>query len=638
MSPAPAASFAFRPDRDGGLPLSPAASLALAQRAVAAGDLAAARALVAPLRGCRLGASEATALGLVHLIAEDLAAAVACFDDALRADPSFRFALTHRAVALQRLGRLDESAAAFAAAVAAGVDEPEHLFAYGMVLRSLGRRDAAGVVFDRVLARQPDHADALLAGGEMLLEIQNGAAALSFFEAAVRADRTLVKAWFAIGVLQQGRGDLAAALAAFDMVLDLRPGNADALSNRGVILLHLGRNAEALAACDAALAVRPGFAEALSNRGCALMRLLRFDEALAAFEAALTAKPDHLEALCNRALALQELGRLDEAAAGFKAALRRHPEAATVAKNLAMLQLLRGDFELGFAGYEARWAAGQTPIFPVEVNLPEWPGPAAGYGRLLVVDEQGFGDAIMFARFLPWLAARGATVTFLCRPNLCALLAPSLPGVRVVADVPAERFDHQIALASLPRALGVTLETIPAAAPYLAPEAARAAAWAARIGEWGFRVGLCWQGSATNVAALARSIPLAAFAPLAQIPGVRLISLQQRDGLDQVAALSDTGWLERWPGADTGPDAFLDTAAIMAGLDLVISCDTAVAHLAGALGRPVWTLLKTNPDWRWQLDRPDSPWYPTMRLFRQRRPGGWDGVIAAVGAALRPRA
>ncbi len=331
---------------------------------------------------------------------------------------------------------------------------------------------------------------------------------------------------------------------------------------------------------------------------------------------------------------------MNEALASFDVAIAQNPESAHAKNNKAAVELLRGDFEHGLEGYEHRWIIGQTHKFKLAFPIPEWRGDLRAGERLIVFDEQGVGDTIQFCRYLPQLAEAGLDITFFCR-NTAQRLVRSLPGaIRCVNDFgPEEQFDSQIALSSLPYAFGTRLSTIPAAVPYLAAEPPLVAAWAERLAKSGstqdFKIGLCWAGNPNARADPRRSIPLKAFLPLMALPGVRVISLQKHHGLEEIAALPQGAKLETLgEDFDGGADAFVDSAAVMASLDLIISCDTSVAHLAGALGRPVFVLLKKIPDWRWMLDRPDSPWYPTMRLFRQKEPGDWDGVVGNVVAAV----
>jgi tetratricopeptide (TPR) repeat protein len=429
-------------------------------------------------------------------------------------------------------------------------------------------------------------------------------------------------------------GRYAEALDSFDAALGLRPKDADLWNSRAGALRKLGRLEESAAATREALRLKPRFAEAALNLGVALLKLDRCDEALAAFEAAGDARPGYGAAFNGQALALRALGRLGEALAAFEAAEALGDREAVSGRGCVDLML--GDFERGWEGYEARWVDGKSLAEALGARFPKWRGPGRAGERVLVMNDHGFGDTIQFCRYLPLMAAAGAEPTFLCPPRLHRLLS-SLTGIRLIAErSPSERFDAQIAVSSLPRAFATRLDNVPASVPYLAAEPERARKWAARIGAEGFKVGIVWQGNPNPEADMARSAPLAAFAPLAAIPGVRLISLQLGAGVGQLADLPAGMRVETLgDDFDAGPDGFVDTAAAMGALDLVVTCDTSVAHLAGALARPTWVALKQVAEWRWLRDRDDSPWYPTMRLFRQTRRGEWSDVFAAMTAELK---
>jgi hypothetical protein len=337
--------------------------------------------------------------------------------------------------------------------------------------------------------------------------------------------------------------------------------------------------------------------------------------------------------LCGEALALRNLGRFDEALAAFEAAEALGSREAVAGKGCLLLTL--GDFERGFAGYEARWLEGKPLPEALGTRFPTWRGTPRPGERVLVLNDHGLGDTIQFFRYLPLMAAVGVEITFVCPPKLHRLLRAAAE-VRFVSAPPAqEKFDAQIAISSLPRAFGTRLGTIPADVPYLSPEAPLQRLWAERIGEAGFKIGLVWQGNPNPEADRARSIPLAALAPLADVAGVRLISLQKGYGEEQLAGLPPTMRVETLsPDFDSGSDALVDTAAAMTLCDLIVTCDTSIAHLAGALARPVWVALKSDAEWRWLRERGDSPWYPTMRLFRQSQRGVWRDVVDAMTREL----
>lgn len=339
--------------------------------------------------------------------------------------------------------------------------------------------------------------------------------------------------------------------------------------------------------------------------------------------------------MSSQAVALQHAGRFDEALAAYDATLAFDPNLTHARNNRAGLLLLLGRFAEGLDDYEFRWIARQTPKADLKFDLPEWNGHFTQGERVLVFDEQGFGDAIQFSRYLLLMAAQGVKVTFLCRHKLHRLFQGFAPTITLIDsfDDPGS-FDSQIALSSLPRAFKTRVDTIPAFPFYLNAEEDLVHRFAELLGNQGFRVGLCWQGSQNLDADPARSIPLSAFAPLAGLDALRLISLQQ--GAD-LTSLQTSGVPIEGYALDRDPrgDAFIETAALMMTLDLVITCDTSIAHLAGALGRPVWVLLKHVPDWRWLLEREDSPWYPSMRLFRCNQGENWEALVTRIQPILQ---
>ena len=507
------------------------------------------------------------------------------------------------------------------------------LYNCGAALWNRGRAPEAIEMLDAALRARPDYPEALCLGAYILGEAGQPEAALRFYERALKSKPDFVVALSNSGKLQFELRRFERALDAFDKVIALAPSNADAWNNRAGALRELGRLEQSIAACRQALLLRPDFAEAALNLGSALMKLDRPEEALTAYGKARALRPDFATAMCGEGLTLKELGRFDEALVAFDEAARLGDVDAR--SNRGCLLLMLGEFEPGWEGYESRWLAGKSLKDALGVRFPEWSGKAAAGQRVLIMNDHGLGDTIQFSRYAPMAARAGAKVTFLCPAKLHRLFA-GYAGVRLVAEIDAgETFDAQIAVSSLPRAFGTRLETIPADAPYLKPEEALRSKWAARIGGQGFKIGVSWQGNPDPQADIGRSAPLAAFAQLAAVPDVRLISLQKGAGVEQLSNLP-RGMNVEVPGDDfdAGPDAFVDTAAAMAHCDLVVTCDTSIAHLAGALGRPVWVALKNVAEWRWLRDRADSPWYPTMRLFRQRARGDWEDVFARIAAGV----
>ena len=401
--------------------------------------------------------------------------------------------------------------------------------------------------------------------------------------------------------------------------------------------MELKRLDEALASYDKAIALKPDYAEAFNNRGIALKELKRLDEALASYDKAIALKPGYADAFNNRGNALKELKLFDEALASFDKAIALKPDSADAYLNRALTRLLVGRYKEGWADYEWRWEAKTCLCARPNVKVPTWQGEDLSGRHLLVFTEQGLGDIIQFARYLPPLAQYECKITFLAPANLARLLGPSIHPLQVVSEIKdTSGIDYQTALMSLPLRFNIELASIPNKVSYLKAEPELEARYKSRIGAFGFKVGIAWQGNPNGKIDEGRSIPLERFIPLSRVPGVRLISLQKHVGLDQLASLpKDAGIESLGNELDNGPDAFCDTAAVMNSLDLIITSDTSIAHLAGALGRPTWVALKYVPDWRWMLDREDSPWYPTLRLFRQSQRDDWIQVFAKIERELR---
>ena len=432
----------------------------------------------------------------------------------------------------------------------------------GVALWNGGRRQEAIAALDATLRRNPNFPEALCMGGYILANSGKREAALEFYRRALALKVDLPVAWSNLGKLMFEDERYAESLDSFDAALALKPKDADLWNSRAGALRKLGRLEESVNAAQEALRHKPRFAEAALNLGTALLKLDRAEEALAAYEAASEAQPGYDAALNGQGLSLRSLCRFDEAAAAFDEAIRLGNREAI--GNAGCLALSFGDFERGWEGYEARWLEGKSLAETLGARFPKWRGPGRAGERVLVMNDHGLGDTIQFCRYLPLMVAAGSEPTFLCPPRLHRLMS-SLAGVRfVAARTDSERFDAQIAISSLPRAFATRLDTVPASVPYLAPESERAQRWAAQIGAEGFKIGVVWQGNPNPEVDIARSAPLVAFAPLAAIPGVRLISLQKGYGVEQLADLPDGMRVETLgDDFDAGPDAFVDTAAAM---------------------------------------------------------------------------
>ncbi len=501
--------------------------------------------------------------------------------------------------------------------------------AEGLSLRAQGRAGEAYSAFAKALSADPACAEAHVQQGLLLDEAGRYPAALDAFAKAMAVGGRRADVLVYAGNAHQGEGRANEALTFYDEALRLE-ALPEAHNNRAHALLALGRADEALSAAEAALALRPAFAGAEVNRGNALLALDRAEGAINAYDAALALDPALAGALKNKGAALHALGRFAEAEQAFDQALARENDPGTL-WNKALLLLQQGRYGEGFAAYEARRRMADWHDW----RLPgkEWDGVIRGKTHVVLYAEQGLGDTIQFARYAQHLARKGARVTLQVQPALVGLMR-SLEGVEVMAwgKALSAAPDH-LPLMSVPCRCGLDQEPLAKLVPYLSAKPKRIEEWRARIPQDGFHIGIGWQGNPSSRIDRGRSVPLAAFAPLAALPGVRLVSLQRHDGLDQLAAAGFA--VEVLEGLDAGPDAFLDTAAVMMNLDLVVTSDTALAHLVGALGRPAFVTLKHMPDWRWGFEGEDSPFYPRLRLFRQKTPGDWAGVFARVAAAVK---
>jgi tetratricopeptide (TPR) repeat protein len=504
-----------------------------------------------------------------------------------------------------------------------------------LALHRAGQWEGAARLYQSILAGQPDDPDALHLLGVLhyqqgqharAVELIGRAVALCPGAAVIHAN--LAEVFRALGQFERAADSCRTALR-------LQPESPGALNNLGLALRGLGRYAEAIEQFRRALALKPDFAEVHNNLGDTLRRQGQLGEATAALEQALRLRPEYAEAHNNLALLRLRQGRMEEALAGFTEAVRLEPGYAEAHCNRGMAWLLLGNLTRGWPEYE--WRRRTKGFKQRPFAQPDWDGAPLDGRTVLLYAEQGLGDAIQFVRYAPLVQKQGGEVLVEAPPRLLPLLK-SCPGIDglVPGGGPLPSFDVQAPLLSLPGLLGTTLGTIPASIPYLWPDPDPVRRWRKQLKPLrGLRVGIAWQGSPTYGEDYLRSIPLGYYAPLARLPGVRLISLQKGPGTEQLAALvGDWGIHDLGPGLDEERGAFMDTAAVMACLDLVITSDTAIAHLAGALGVPVWVALPDACDWRWLLERPDSPWYPTMRLFRQRRGGSWDEVFARIAAML----
>jgi tetratricopeptide (TPR) repeat protein len=556
--------------------------------------------------------------------------AIVSYGRAIALKPDYAQAYNNRGAVLSDLKRATEALADFSNAITLDPGYAKALNNRAGVLAELGRHEEALQDHDQAIARHPEDANSHYKRGGVLIILGRAREALESYDRAIARDPDLSTAHDGRGTALAMLGRPQEALESHDRGLALNPDSAIAHNNRGAALASLQRPAEALAAHDRALALDPASATAHSNRGAALGLLDRLEEGLESLERAIALKPDLIQAHTNRGNFLTDLKRYDEALAGFDRAIAVNPQSAEAHFGRSLVLLVRGRFEDAWPPYEWRKRRVTEEAFHAS-GRPTWTGKENIAGKTLFIEaEQGLGDTIQFCRYAPLAADLGARVILVAQAGLARLLESLDPRIEILA-VPAlpAAFDYHIALLSLPQAFGTRVETIPAAMPYLRAEPERTAQLRTRIGGNGFKIGVCWQGS---YIAGVRSFPLRCLEGIARLPGVRLISLQKGGGLEQLNELPDGMIVEQLAG--NFPEDFVDTAAAMEAMDLIISCDTSVAHLAGALGRPAWVALRHAPDWRWLLDRQDSPWYPDLHLFRQATPGDWTGLFAEMQARL----
>jgi tetratricopeptide (TPR) repeat protein len=509
----------------------------------------------------------------------------------------------------------------------------EYLASLGTTLQQQGRREEALAACDKAVQLKPDDAELWKQLGNILLELERYDHALLSFQHVLKLDSRHQDAAYKSGVLLHQMGRFEEAIARLNLCDEVLPNHAPTLQARARTLYNLKGFEQALADNRRANTLDPGNADTCNNLGACLQALGKEEEALSAFDQALDRLPDAIEILNNKAFILGQLQRFDEAFACYDQIRARHLNNATTDWNLALLQMLTGNFEAGWAGRESRWTKASPIPYP-KFSQPMWLGdePVEGKTLLIHVDE-GLGDTIQFVRYLPMVAARGARVILVVERPLHSLLS-GLPGVwrcLPLSDDPPPAFDMHCPVGSLPLVFGTRVDTIPSATSYLpSPPQARVQAWEERLGPHDrLRVGLAWSGNASHRNDFNRSTSLKLLSRILDVDA-SFVSLQKDPRPDDRAQLAQTGIVD----LTSDLTDFAETAALVSCLDLVVTVDTSIAHLAAALGRPTWILLPWTPDYRWLLDRDDSPWYPTARLFRQSETRDYAGVLDSVRSEL----
>ncbi len=542
-------------------------------------------------------------------------------------------ALLNEALAHHRQQRTEQAIEDYRRVLALEPRQPEALHYLAVALAQRGDFDEALTLLSLVIGLRPGDAAAFNHHGNALAGLERHEEALTSYARAIEIDAGFAEAHYNRGVSLAASGRRAEALESYQRAVALNPDHTAALNNLGNVLCDFERFTEALEAYIRATQASVDFVTAWVNRANTLRRLGRYEEAHAAARTALEYEPGHAEAHSACGAAIACMGRYDEALSSYRRALELKPTLAEAVWNRAIVDLSKGNLRAGWLGYEARWEVKSLHLNRRYHSDPPWLGADPIDGKVILLHaEQGYGDSIQFCRYAPLVAARGARV-LLGVPRGLQTLMGSLAGVdSVVVQPPIPAFDGHCPLLSLPLAFGTDLDTIPAVVPYLHADPAARASWAARLGpRRAPRVGFTWSGSARHTNDLNRSIALDRFLPLTRCE-VLGVSLQKDIRCADEPALANLPAILRLGEELTD---FAAAAALVSELDLVITVDTAVAHLAGALGRPVWILLPYVADWRWLREREDTPWYPTARLFRQPTAGDWGSVIERVAAELR---
>jgi tetratricopeptide (TPR) repeat protein len=568
--------------------------------------------------------------------AGELARAEPLYRQVVQADPTNAAAWRLLGETYSALGRLAEAAGSYRQALRFQPGHFETLADLGVALAQQGQLAEAVPTLRQAIRVKPDFAQAHHNLGVALAqsgELEQAAASLG---EAIRLKPDYAEAHYNLGNTLVELNRREEAVPVYRRALELKPDYVDALNNLGLALNELGKPGEAAILLQQATRLKPDHAEALNNLGLALADQGRFDEASAVYDCALRVNPRYAEAHTNLGSAYKEQGRLEEAIACYDYALWLQPGAASTHWNRSLAYLAQGDYKRGWAEYEWRWKRKRTRRRPF--TQPAWDGSPLEGRTIVLYMEQGLGDMIQFIRYAPLVKQRGGRVVVEC-PNILVQLFSSVAGVDHLVAEGSEllSFDVHAPLMSLPYLLGTRLDTVPADVPYLSVPAELVQQWHDRLaGDETFKIGIAWQGNPHHKWDRHRSVPVSQFAPLAAVPGVELIRLQHGHGaaalcsVDKRFCMTELARVQEPEGG-----TFAETAALMMNLDLIVTVDTAVAHLAGALALPVWVALSTIVDWRWLLQRSDTPWYPTMRLFRQSELGKWEPVFARMADELR---
>jgi tetratricopeptide (TPR) repeat protein len=573
-------------------------------------------------------------LGMLQAMTERFDEALPTLRRALALNPKLPEVHNNLGNVLRQKGDLPGAIAAYQTALHHAPNYVDAQVNLGIALVSANDPQAAIPVLQRAAGMAPENIDVRVNLGEALRREGRNAEAIPLFQAAMAKRPNEAEIPALLGQALIGVGDVRGAIEAYQRAVSLNPNHAEALSYMSVAYAIANDLDAAYQAAGRAVQIKPTSGEVQNNWGHILQKLGRADEAIAAYRESLKLTPHYPEPQNNIASTLWDTGKFEEALAEMHKASAMSPGHAAIDANLGMMMLTLGDFENGWRVYEARLEV-IPGVLDKQTAKPRWDGSDPAGKTIVLESEQGFGDSIQFARYVPMLAARGARVIVQCQPHLKRLLQ-TVAGVGqiVLADEPLPQFDAYARMLSLPGLFNTDLATIPASVPYVSADPLRVVEFRERLAAEppGFKVGIAWAGNPVHGNDRDRSIAMQALAPLALVPGIRFFSLQKGEASRQAQLPLGDATVIDWTNDLTD---FADTAALVQNLDLVISIDSAVAHLAGALAAKTWVLVQYVPDWRWLLNRTDSPWYPTMRLFRQSIKGSWNEPIAQMAEGLR---
>lgn len=559
--------------------------------------------------------------------------AIKCFEKAIRLNPNYFEAYNNKANALRNCGDLDTAIEFYKKSLEINPNYSETCNNLGNVLKEQGKFNLAIEHYRKATQVHPNFAEAFHNLANTFKECGRLSEAIENYQKAIQIKHNFTEAYNNLGSAFKEQGDINRAIEYYKKAIELNPDYVEAYSNLGNAFRECGKLDDAIKHCQKAIELNPDCAEALNNLGNIFKDYGNLDKAISCFQKALGPKPDLVEAYNNLGNTFKEQGKIRTAMKHYEKAIGLKPDYADAHYNKSLALLLMGMFEEGWVEYEWRFQSKEVSrqIGVCHFSKPKWDGSGLSGKAILVCAEQGFGDTIQFIRYLPLVKSKGGYVIFECQKHLVKLFE-GVAGIDLLTEENCDRkidenFDVYISLLSLPRLFGITINSVSTKSPYLFPDKELEKKWYKKINSDLFKVGLVWSGNPLNKNDKNRSCKLTDFETLLKIDGVAFYSLQKDLPSGEIRNLSTE---INMVNLDDQLRDFADTAAVLSNLDLLISVDTAVAHLAGALGIAVWTMIPFAPDWRWLLNSDKTPWYPSMRLYRQRKPGDWKGVIDCI--------